>query len=148
MEKENNLTIIKTGATNWKKPRGGTPRVDKDKIREFWLQSCPVPSGSKREIKNKEGEGKVHVHVQRKTSPDLYKEFKSTYPSLKCGFSTFYRYKPFNVKMKRLPTKADLIDQCPHCLIVKKMIEKQLKGEHLNENEERPFCRKVEAQRK
>jgi hypothetical protein len=129
--------------TIWKKPRIGTPRVDKDRITEFWLQSCSVPSGSNRQIKSKEGEGKVHVHVQRKTSPDLYKEFKSNYPNLKCSFPTFYNYKPYNVKMKRLPTKADLIDQCPHCLIVKKMIEKQLRGEKLTKKEEKLFAEKL-----
>jgi len=38
-----------------------------------------------------------------------------------CCFATFLYYKPFCIRMKRLPTKADLIDLCPHCLIVKQL---------------------------
>jgi hypothetical protein len=95
----------------------------------FWYEACPVPSGSKRTIFDYTTRKRVPVHVQRKTTPNLHKEYCERNPEHNCCIVTFIKYKPFNVKLQTLPTKANLIDLCPYCMIYKQLLEKKKRGE-------------------
>jgi len=112
--KQSDFTILET---SFKQDKRCAPRIDVTVIITFWLITCEVPSGSKRTLLDRISEERVPVHVQRRTSWQLYLEFQTIHINF-CCFSTFLLYKPFNVRLKRLPTKADLIDLCPHCLII------------------------------
>jgi len=90
---------------------------------------------------------RVHVHVQKVVTPELHAKFLQACDSIDvqgCSLPTFYKYKPDQVRMKRLPSKADLLDLCPHCSKHKKLkLKKHLSGitpaeeknlEHLQEH--------------
>lgn len=122
----------------YKKVINKIPKSDVGAIKSFWSTSCVPPSGSNRKIKAK-GEDLVkgpyiHVHLQRRSTIDLLKEYNQTHNG-RISIATFLKYKPYYVKMKRLPTKADLIDICPHCLIFKDLLEKKTNEGVTNEEQ-------------
>ncbi len=119
-------------------------RVDVVIIRQFWLEICIHPSGSKWYIRERiyvgkifhYGERRVPVHIQTRTNWDLYLEFTAQNGLEICSYSAFVRHKPYNVRIGRLPTKANLLGDCPHCDIVQKLLQKQ-KNEILTPQEQR-----------
>ena len=110
--------------------------VDLLLIISFWLEQCPVPSGSKRIIIDYTTRKRVSVDIQRKSTPESYKLFCERNPNSKCCLISFMKYKPFNVKLQTLPTKANLIDLCSHCLIYKQLSEKKKDEKLFKENKE------------
>jgi len=112
-------------------------RIDVQAIVDFWFENCPVPSGSKRTVIDFKLRVVVPVYIQRVSTFQLHKQYLEKYPSDPVSLPTLLKYKPFNVKMKRMPTKADLIDTCPHCLILKDLINKEKKGEALTTKEKK-----------
>jgi len=78
-------------------------------IVDFWFESCAVPSGSKRTVIDFKLRIVVPVYIQRISTFQLHQQYLQRYSSDPISLPTFLKYKPFNVKMKRMPTKADLI---------------------------------------
>lgn len=103
----------------WAEKKTRTKRAPVHLIVNHWKENCQIPSGSNRKIWMKKEEWEqVHVHVQTIPTIELFQMFLQAYPNA-CSLPTFYHYKPFEVRMKRLPSKADLLDLCPHCTIYK-----------------------------
>lgn len=140
-------------------PQKRKPYEHRQRIEEFWRESFPVKSGSNRYIRKRipdlNGEGwtfskedRVPVHVQTRSDKDVFKLFKehSSNQELKTSFSTFIKYKPYDVKTGRLPTKADLLGGCPHCEIWEELKQKLSSGEQLDDDE-RELLGKKEAHR-
>lgn len=110
------------------------PKIDS--IVDFWLENCPVPSGSPRTVIDfKNEKQRVLVYVQRVCSTELYKRYYNNHYQPVC-ITTFLKYKPFNVKMARLPTKCDFMDNCPHCIVLKELIQKE-KNTPLSQEEQK-----------
>jgi len=66
----------------------------------------------------------------------MYTEFRRIYPNTSCSLSTFVRHKPYNVKIGRLPTKANLLGDCPHCEILTDLEKKVSQGQQLTREEQ------------
>jgi hypothetical protein len=115
------------------------PRVDVQLIIQFWLVNCAVPSGSKRTVIDYTIGYRVPVHIQRISTLQLHVQYLAVATNPYVSYPTFKKYKPFNVRKKRLPTKADLIDLCPHCTLWKKLMEKQKLGTPLTTEEKVKF---------
>jgi len=100
-------------------------RINVKLIVDFWFENCPVPSGSRRTVIDFNLRIRVPVYIQRVSTFKLHSLYCERNSTNKVCVGTFLKYKPFNVKMGRLPTKADLIDSCPHCLILKELRKKE-----------------------
>jgi len=112
-------------------------RINVKLIVDFWFENCPVPSGSKRTVIDFNLRITVPVYIQRVSTVKLHNLYCERNSADKVCIVTFLKYKPFNVKMGRLPTKADLIDSCPHCLVLKELREKEKSGQKLTPQEEK-----------
>jgi hypothetical protein len=110
-------------------------RINVKLIVDFWFENCPVPSGSRRTVIDFNLRIRVPVYIQRVSTVKMHYLYCERNSYDKVCIATFLKYKPFNVKMGRLPTKADLIDSCPHCLILKELREKEKSGQTLTPQE-------------